>query len=409
MTLLLTADRRWDGHVLHEGGQAVVADGDRIAYTGPLAGLPPLPPDTPREDLGDATLLPGLIDVHAHVTFGTGNRTYEQVMDGDSDVLMMLRGVHNLQRHLAAGVTTLRDCGARGRTAIELALAANSGAFPAPRLLTSGPPITPTKGHFWWCGGEADGVAAIRQAALDRFAQGADFLKIMASGGGTAGTDASTVTYAAEEIAAATAVARELGRLTTAHCLASGAIEAAVRGGIHQVEHINFIEPDGSRRWDERTAQLVIDHGVVVSPTIQTGYRQIERLEQADRTPEQTRILDGLQEKMDTKLEFVRRFRDLGATIVAGTDAIQVFGDYVIGLRLLRRAGLAEREVLVAATSAAARAIGLPGEVGELKAGACADLLAVPGDPAADLGVLERPILVARAGRLVARGNALLL
>jgi imidazolonepropionase-like amidohydrolase len=248
MSLLLTAERLWDGEAMHDGAQAVLVEHDRVAYAGPAAGLPPLPPDVARYDLGDATLMPGMIDVHAHVTFGTGARTYEEVMEGDSDVLMMLRGVHNLQRHLAAGVTTVRDCGARGRTAIELALAANAGAFPAPRLLASGPPITPTRGHFWWCGGEADGIDQIREAAKRRFAEGADFLKIMASGGGTRGTDASQVTYSAEEIAAATSVAREIGKLTTAHCLASGAIAAAVLGGIHQIEHINFIEPDGSRR-----------------------------------------------------------------------------------------------------------------------------------------------------------------
>ena len=199
MTVLLTADRRWDGLAMHGGNQAVLVEDDRVRYAGPVAGLPSVPPDVARHELGDATLMPGMIDVHAHVTFGTGGRTYEEVMDADSDVLMMLRGVHNLQRHLAAGVTTVRDCGARSRTAIELALAANAGAFPAPRLLASGPPITPTRGHFWWCGGEANGIDELRDAAKRRFADGADFLKIMASGGGTRGTDASQVTYTPDE------------------------------------------------------------------------------------------------------------------------------------------------------------------------------------------------------------------
>ena len=147
--------------------------------------------------------MPGLIDIHAHLTFGTPGRSYEEVMSEDSDDLMLVRAVRNCQTHLKAGVTTIRDCGARNRTTLSLRDAAAHGLFPSPRLLVSGPPITQTKGHFWWCNGEADGVDGVREQARKLLEAGVDFLKIMASGGGTKGTDQSRASYSAEEIAAA--------------------------------------------------------------------------------------------------------------------------------------------------------------------------------------------------------------
>src|SRR5687768_15808694 len=169
-------------------------------------------------------------------------------MTEDSDDLMLVRAVRNCRLHLRAGVTTIRDCGARNRTTLSLREAAGHGLFPSPRLLVSGPPITQTGGHFWWCNGEADGIDGVQRQARLLLREGVDFLKIMASGGGTLGTDQGRATYTPEEIAAAVREAHHAGKLTTAHCLAAESVANAVDGGIDQVEHINFIHPDGSRR-----------------------------------------------------------------------------------------------------------------------------------------------------------------
>src|SRR5439155_22898953 len=106
----------------------------------------------------------------------------------------------NCQLHLAAGVTPMRDCGARNHTTLSLRDAAAAGLFPSPRLLVSGPPITITGGHFWWCNGEADGVEGVRRQARLLLKQGVDFLKIMASGGGTLGTNQARASYTVDEI-----------------------------------------------------------------------------------------------------------------------------------------------------------------------------------------------------------------
>jgi imidazolonepropionase-like amidohydrolase len=408
--LRIAADRLIDGRSERPlDGGAVLVQGTRIVGSGPAAEV--VCPDGSEldQDLSfpGCTLLPGLIDVHAHLTFGTPGRTYEQVMHEDSDDLMLVRAVRNCQLHLAAGVTTVRDCGARNHTTLSLRDAAQLGLFVSPRLLVSGPPLTITGGHFWWCNGEADGIAGVQQQARRLLKQGVDFLKIMASGGGTLGTNQSQASYTAEEIGAAVREAHHVGKLTTAHCLAAESLVNAIEGGIDQVEHINFIQPDGSRHFDSEVAERIVERGIYVSPTIQTGYRELERLSaRSDLSPRDRVKLDDLQYKLESKLDFVGRFHKLGARIVAGTDAIATFGDYAIGLELLARAGIPPMQVLQAATRVAAEAIGLGQVVGTIEVGKDADLLVVRGDPSVDIRCMSDVVQVVRAGALVANPPA---
>lgn len=381
--------------------EVVVEDG-RIREVAP-AGLTPRPADARIYERPGATVLPGLIDVHLHLMFGTGPRSYEDVIDHDSDDLMLLRGARNAYLHLRAGVTTCRDCGARNRVAFALREAANAGIFLSPRLHVSGRPLTITGGHFWWCNEEADGVDGVRVATRQLLKEGADFIKIMASGGGTRGTDASRASYSVAEMAAAVAEAHQAGKKTTAHCLAAESVGRAVDAGLDQIEHFNFMHPDGSRVFDDAVAAKILERGIVLSPTIQTGYRQIERLQEKGEalTERERKQLDGNLYKLETKLEFIRRFHEMGAPIVAGTDAIQEFGDYAIGLELLHRAGLSPMDVVVAATSGAARAMGVAEEVGTIRPGMAADLVFLDGDPLADIQAFGRVLGVVLGGRSV--------
>ncbi len=206
-----------DGTGAFAGSPAdIVIDKGRIVSVSRPASTPP----APGEDLLEirrGTILPGLVDVHAHFTLGTGSRTYEAVMAEDSDGLMVTRGVANLATHLKAGVTTARDCGARGNTAIELREIANAESFPGPRLLVSGPPLTKPRGHFWFCGGEAEGVDGVEARVKELVNAGIDFLKIMASGGGTVGTDQTESSFSAEELTAAVRTAHSSRLLVAAH------------------------------------------------------------------------------------------------------------------------------------------------------------------------------------------------
>jgi imidazolonepropionase-like amidohydrolase len=156
-------------------------------------------------------ILPGLIDSHAHLTLAGDGRTYEQ-MTLDRDEMMALVAVRNMHRHLAAGVTTIRDNGGRNLVVFAVREAIE-------RL--SGRPITHSLGHFHWCNGVADSAEEIVAAVRRLVAEGADHIKIMASGGGTVGTIPSLASYRPDELRVAVETAHDLGRLTTAHARAN--------------------------------------------------------------------------------------------------------------------------------------------------------------------------------------------
>src|SRR6266700_2229017 len=143
-----------------------------------------------------------MVDAHAHLTLAADRRTYEQMVL-DPDEMMALVSVSNLQRHLATGVTTLRDNGGRNRVTFIVRQAINRGYFIGPRLLLSGRPVTHSYGHFYWCNGVADGADAIRAVVRQLVAEGADHIKIMASGGATAGNLPYYPSYTAAELHAA--------------------------------------------------------------------------------------------------------------------------------------------------------------------------------------------------------------
>jgi len=350
------------------------------------------------------TVLPGFIDVHVHLMFGEAGRSYKDVWHNDSDGLMVLRGPRNAYLHLRAGVTTLRDAGAVNDVAFDLRDGARAGHFLSPRMLVSGRPVTITGGHFWWCGQEADGVDGVRAAVRQLVKQGADFIKIMASGGGTVGTDGTRASYSVEELKAIVDEAHQFGLRTAAHCIAAEAVARAAEAGVDEIEHFNFMHLDGSRAWDQATADKILEKGLFVSPTIQTGWRAIEQLQKKEQagtlTPDEQRRLDAGLYKTNTKLEFIGRFHEMGVPIAAGTDSISKFGDYAIGLQLLHRAGLSPMEVIVSATSLAARSIGMQDKVGTVRPGMLADLVYVDGDPLADITVLDRVESVVLNGRL---------
>ena len=391
-----------DGTGAYAGAPAdiVIEKGRIISVSRP--GSPPAAAEEELIEIRRGTVLPGLVDVHAHFTFGTGLRTYEVIMAEDTDELMVTRGVANLATHLRAGVTTARDCGARGNTAIELREIANGESFPGPRLLVSGPPLTKPRGHFWFCGGEADGVDGVEVRVRELIDSGVDFLKIMASGGGTVGTDSTESSFSDEELTAAVGVAHSNGLLVTAHCLSASSVESAVRAGVDELEHLNFMQPDGSRRMDDRLAELVTAAGVYLSPTIQTGYRRMEELRALPQLDSATSTeLAGLEGKLESKLSFITRLHALGAKIVMGTDAIPMMGDYALGLELLVRAGMSPSAAIDSATRLAAEAIGLGDEVGTIEPGKSADLIVVDGDPLREISSAAAVLTVIRQGRVV--------
>ena len=186
-SVLIQADLLFDGlNGSVQSAQAVLVTDGRIVDVGPAARLrQQLPPDTQTIDLGSACLAPGLIDGHTHLSLAGDGRPYAE-MFSESDEMMVLTGAMNLRRHLAAGITTIREHGARNRVGFALQEGIQRGYIPGSRLLVSGRPITCTGGHFHMCNEIADGEEEMRRSVRRLVHEGADYIKIMASGGGTA-------------------------------------------------------------------------------------------------------------------------------------------------------------------------------------------------------------------------------
>jgi imidazolonepropionase-like amidohydrolase len=395
-----------------ENGTVLVKD-SRIVFVGPTVdavawlaaqGLPYRPIDTPS-----GHVLPGLIDSHTHVIFGVPEKAYEEVMADDSDEMMLLRATRNVLVHLRAGVTTMRDNGARNRVTFDLREGVRRGYVLAPRLLLSGRPLTITGGHFYFCGQEADGEDEVRKAVRQLVKEGADHIKIMASGGGTINTDSTRACYTVRELRAIVDEAHLLGRRTTAHCGATQSIANVLDAGVDMIEHAAFIAPDGSLEFDPLLADRMAEQGTIVSPTIGVRYRDLQEVRrlviEGKMAPTDTRFgltPDQFERFFDRRIDTVRRlWKDHGVPLVSGTDAVARFGDYCIGLELMVDAGMSTMDVILASTSAAARAMNVDGELGTIEPGKTADLIVVDEDPLVDISALREMRLVMLGGEVV--------
>jgi len=406
--------------VLDDG--VVVMDGARLTRVGRAAEMSVELESARVEYFPESTILPGIVDAHAHLTLAADRRTYEQ-MALDPDEMMALVSVSNLQRHLATGVTTLRDNGGRNRVTFIVREAIQRGYFIGPRLLLSGRPLTHSYGHFYWCNGVADGADAIRAVVRQLVAEGADHIKIMASGGGTAGNIPYYPSYTAAELRVAVEAAHALGRLTTAHCRAKESMLNAVEAGLDCIEHAEFLVPgdvleygqavaqSGVMQYDPRVTDKLLEAGTFVSYTMQAGgYDSLVELREKradDRlSPAEDARRDRLESYYDAKLEIFRRLLADGMLprLVISSDAGPFdceFGRMVYGLRLAVEGGMTTLQAIEAATCLAAQACGVSPLVGSLEAGKEADLLVVGGNPLDDIERIADVQAVYLAGRRV--------
>lgn len=366
-------------------------------------GTPPAPADlwlederiavpsgsTGRElDASGCTIVPGLIEAHAHLCFDA-TPGWRATYDSDSPGRMLLRMAANGRSMLEAGITTVRDLGAPTDAAIEMRDAFRSGLAMGPDLLVSGAPITTTGGHCWFMGGEADGELAIRRAVRERLKAGVDWIKVMATGGNmTARTNTFEPQFTVEELTACVQEAHRLRRRVAAHAHGANGVRVAVAAGVDTIEHCTFSTPGGTG-FDESVAKEMAAKGIVVSPTVSIGYR---------RWPD-----DGQRER---RAAVLRGLLDAGCRVIASTDCgipNVPHAELAGGLEVLEEiSGLPASRVLQLATSEAASILGLT-DRGLIAEGRRADLLVVEGDPTTDLGALRNVRYVFKAGQLVSR------
>ncbi|HZR99685.1 MAG TPA: amidohydrolase family protein [Chloroflexota bacterium] len=389
---LVTARRLVDGSGAPgiEDAAILIDEAGRIVYAGARGALDARAAGATRVDLGDRTLLPGIVDAHVHLAFDGGPDPVSAIQVTDDDTLYA-QMAERAASMLRAGITGARDCGARGWLDLRLRDAIARDELPGPRLVVAGSPITIDEGHCHYLGGcTPRGVAAVRAQARRQLEAGSDWVKMMVSGGRiTAGSDATRPQFEREEVRAAVAEAHGAGRRLAAHAHATASIADAVAAGVDSVEHCSWVSPDDDIAYDEAVAAAMAAQGTYACPTLHWRFPELA----ARRGPDWTR----------RRLETIGHMHTTGVPIAFGTDCgiPRVPHDrWAGGIVWLAQALGSPLAAIRAATSGSAACVGLR-DVGRLAPGMVADVIAVDGDPLADLACLERVAWVMQGGRVV--------
>jgi imidazolonepropionase-like amidohydrolase len=245
----------------------------------------------------------------------------------------------------------------------------------------------------------------MRESVRRLVGEGADVIKVMVTGGGSAGTDRRRAYLDVEELAAVVDEAQCHGLPVVVHAQGTPGIRNAVAAKVDVIEHCDFLDPAGQPQFDPYVAEQISEAGIYVDPTLHVLRISVEMLTELGTarplTGEERGRLDSFRARYEAGRANVGRFRQLGVKLVGGTDAIRRFGDYYLTFETLRECGLPAGEALAAMTSVAAHSMGIADRAGRLVPGMLADVLIVDGDPAADDQALRRVRQVYRSGEAV--------
>ncbi|MEU6096224.1 amidohydrolase family protein [Streptomyces sp. NPDC047079] len=394
----------WSGPGEHYEDGLVHIRAGTVVYAGPRVDGK-VPQGTPCLDAAGCTVLPGLIDAHVHLTT---NSDHHHVIASDvfrgqvSKPGKLLHGLRNAHRSLAAGFTTLRVMGHRGAGEIELRDFIDEGLAVGPRLLVAPWWITMTNGHgdlFYppytqreqW--DTADGIDECRKLVRLHAKAGADFIKVMASGGMSKGERPSWPNYSAAELTTIVETAHELDLRVAAHALSAEGIRRSLAAGVDSIEHGSYLEEDMAAEMAER--------GIFLVPTM--AFNDWCQREGTLRGLTAQGVAD-LSDAHDRTLESFALAREAGVRVVMGTDSsgtLCPFGAHARELELYVKHGMSTDEALTTATANAASLLDRP-ELGSLRPGAVGDVVVVEGNVLTDISRLAQPSNirhVVRAGR----------
>jgi imidazolonepropionase-like amidohydrolase len=377
-------------------GQTIVVTGDTISSVAASSAVPTQPGDTVI-DLGDRTVMPGLIDVHTHITGEPNFDPYFELTQ--TDAKEAIQGVVNARTTLMAGFTTIRNVGAGGYTDVDLRDAINHGQVPGPHMQVSGPALGITGGHcdenllpikYHVTGeGVADGIAGVQQKVRQNIKYGVDVIKICATGGVLSkGDDPQASQYTIEEMRAIVADAHRLGRKVAAHAHGSQGILWATEAGVDSIEHGSYI--------DDASIAAMKKNGTYLVPTL---YLEDWMIEKGNLPP-------IYQQKMKDTIvvakKNIKHAIESGVKIALGTDAAV----YPHGLNAheldvyVNQMGMTPLAAVQSATINAADLMGWSAKTGNIEPGHWADIIAVERNPLEDVRVLQHVSFVMKGGNV---------
>jgi imidazolonepropionase-like amidohydrolase len=377
-------------------GHAVVIKGERIKKVAPVEGIS-ISADDRIYDFPNATLLPGLINNHVHLVLPGDNTPFTPWIDTQSDAALALRAAHNAQASLRAGVTTVRDCGGRRNVTLDVRNAQAEGLIQGARIIACGWPLTITGGHTRHFGGEVDGETGIVQMVRRVVGNGADFVKVMASGGGTPGTFPQYPSFTVAELRTMVETAHAFERKVAAHCTTAPAILNAIEAGVDLIEHAMFMTPALTSQVERPVLERLAASGIPVTPTLQVNRDMIEQLPAG---PER----ELWRQRNQVQREGVAAMHELGVPLLAGSDAgwrATAFDTFWKELDELAACGLSPTAVVHAATGAVTAALGYGDQWGTIQPGQMADMAIFAGDVAADVQRLRHVQAIFQAGELM--------
>ncbi|HEY0511789.1 MAG TPA: amidohydrolase family protein [Thermoanaerobaculia bacterium] len=380
----------------------VIVEGNHISQVGQNLALPP---GAQVIDLGDATLLPGFIDAHVHMSMEMGDDWYRDFYQGvlRFPAEQTLYGAQYARRTVEAGFTTVRDLGSQDFVSLGLRNAINAGVAEGPRMLIANHGIGSTGGHAdqtpfppervkpaGTLEGICNGPAECREAVRYQIKYGADVIKCMPSGGVLSLADPVDVPeLTQEEMNAIVSEAHAWHHKVAAHCHGDAAAKIAIAAGVDSIEHGSFLQDDTLRQMKEK--------GVYLVPTLFAGFWVGEK---ADRFP--PAIAAKARAAAAQMQSMFQRAAKIGVKVAFGTDSgVEPHGLDAQEFALMVKNGFTPAQALLAATASAADLLGLADTIGTIEKGKLADLVAVPGDPLQDIRRTEKVTFVMQGGRVI--------